>query len=79
MEGDMADLYWCKDAIDRYGILFYYFHRYGKCYEYECQEDWKTCIHRVKRKSLILKENSSRSDSERDEEKWSEFGLDTGW
>lgn len=44
---------WCKRKIEFFGIIAYYYHKYGKCYE--CNEWGEPCPYKVKR-PLLMKE-----------------------
>ena len=51
--GDMIYGMWCKRKIEFFGIIAYYYHKYGKCDE--CNEWSEPCPYKVKR-PLLMKE-----------------------
>lgn len=67
----MNEIWCCKRQLAAIGILGYYFPKYASCYQ--CEEEWETCLNRVKRRDLMS------TDSGEDEEKKSGCGLDIGW
>ena len=42
---------WCKRKIAFFGIVAYYFYKYGKCDE--CEDGGEICQYRVKRQLLM--------------------------
>ena len=76
---DMNKLWWCREKQRMFGIIAYYWHKYGACSGEACLELNPNCQHRYTKKELGPKIDSDPTDNETETGKKSECGLDIGW